>query len=129
MKNTKGENENINTPEDRSNVYTEVVEYLKTIDDDEKLEKLPMEFVDLLKKKLQNNPKSGWFLLWHGCSTAVRLCQSQKGAACFGSRNRNGNHSDPAGSKNRGFPSDGTGDSGKKCGYGKAQCALQRSGR
>ena len=35
MKNTKGENENINTPEDRSNVYTEVVEYLKTIDDDE----------------------------------------------------------------------------------------------
>lgn len=57
MKNTNGKNENINTPEDRSDVYTEVVEYLKTIDDDEKLEKLPMEFVELLKKKSNPNYK------------------------------------------------------------------------
>ena len=56
-KNTNIENENIQKTEntDMSNVYSEVIAVLKTIDDDEKLDKLPMEFVELLKAK--SNPE------------------------------------------------------------------------
>lgn len=34
-----------------SDAYSEVIEVLKIMEDDEKLEKLPMEFVELIKKK------------------------------------------------------------------------------
>lgn len=37
--------------EEISNAYSEVIEVLKIMDDDEKLEKLPMELVELIKKK------------------------------------------------------------------------------
>ena len=40
---------------DMSNVYSEVIEVLKLIESDEKLEKLPMEFVELIKNK--SNPE------------------------------------------------------------------------
>ena len=43
------ENKNI------ANAYSEVIEVLKIIDDDEKIEKLPIEFVELIKSK--SNPE------------------------------------------------------------------------
>ena len=63
-KNTNVENENIQSTniendttesKDMANVYSEVIAVLKIMDDDEKLEKLPMEFVELLKNK--SNPE------------------------------------------------------------------------
>lgn len=62
-KNTNVENENTQNKKiesdntenkDMANVYSEVIAVLKIMDDDEKLEKLPMEFVELLKNK--SNP-------------------------------------------------------------------------
>lgn len=40
---------------DLANAYSEVIEVLKLIESDEKLEKLPMEFVELIKNK--SNPE------------------------------------------------------------------------
>ena len=40
---------------DLANAYSEVIEVLKLIENDDKLEKLPMEFVELIKNK--SNPK------------------------------------------------------------------------
>lgn len=41
--------------EENKNAYSEVIEILKLIDDEEKLEKLPMEMLELLKSKV--NPE------------------------------------------------------------------------
>ena len=48
------ENKNIEN-KDIANAYSEVIEVLKLIENDEKLEKLPMEFVELIKNK--SNPE------------------------------------------------------------------------
>lgn len=55
--NLLNENKDNNNEEnkDMSNVYSEVIAVLKIMDDDEKLDKLPMEFVELLRAK--SNPE------------------------------------------------------------------------
>lgn len=47
-KTLKGTNENM---EDNKNAYSEVIEILKLVDDEKKLEALPMEMLELLKSK------------------------------------------------------------------------------
>lgn len=58
VENEKTQSENINDQStennDMSNVYSEVIAVLKIMEDDEKLDKLPMEFVELIKSK--SNP-------------------------------------------------------------------------
>lgn len=49
-KNTNVENKNEEN-KDMANVYSEVIAVLKIMEDDEKLDKLPMEFVELLRAK------------------------------------------------------------------------------
>ena len=58
-KNTNVENQNIQNQSEENkemaNVYSEVIAVLKIMEDDDKLDKLPMEFVELLRAK--SNPK------------------------------------------------------------------------
>ena len=54
MQNNDIENKSEDT-KDMANVYSEVIAVLKIMEDDEKLEKLPMEFVELIRAK--SNPE------------------------------------------------------------------------